>query len=709
MNNKAKTRRRLIALGITAVVVLGIIIGVTQYIAYQNDQKTVPVQPMSYVANTYWGDQTSCQGNIVSDYVQELYPDSSKNISEIFVTEGQQVSVGDPLLQYDRTSLELDMDAKEIALQQAQVRIDEAQRQLKKYQNSKPISTSSGSSGGTTIVVRPTKKPTTTPKPTTKPTTRPTATPKPTATPVPTVTPIPTLDPDVVLHTELTPQSVPYKGTGTTEDPYVFLCKDGFTMTPEFLKLLFGLYPTATPEPTAQPTPDPATPEPDATPEGPAGEPESQAEDQGSPDENPDPDAPGPTADPMPDTNLRTPFAAVLEVREGDSNHGKVLSSITLDGNSLSGALTLPGLLQAAKTAETVMSQAVDSEPEFKGAATPTPKPTATPSPNNYDGQYTRAELNALIKQTKQEITGLQHNLKQAQLDLDKAKRALENSTVTSTIDGQVHTLIDIDTALAESRPFLVVSGAQQYYVNGTISETLLGSIATGDEVTVNSWMNGMTYTAQIVSISDYPTENGYFYGGNPNSSNYEFTAVVLDPDDTIQTGTYVDITMNLTDTSPSDAFYLDKMYIREDDYGYYVMKAGKDNRLIQEHITVGKSIWGGQALEIKTGLTMEDFVAFPYGPDVKEGVRVVLKDTGEPPWPEEDAGSESSGLPEGSESLPEGEDPALSEDGGDASSDGDLPADDGAAALPEGGVITGRTEDGITFETENGGGIILD
>ena len=41
----------------------------------------------------------------------------------------------------------------------------------------------------------------------------------------------------------------------------------------------------------------------------------------------------------------------------------------------------------------------------------------------------------------------------------------------------------------------------------------------------------------------------------------------------------------------------------------------------------------------------------------------------------------------------------------------GDDPGDPGdtGAALPEGGVITGRTEDGVTFETENGGGIILD
>ena len=113
MRNK-KLKKRLIVLGVVAVLLAGGIIGGVQYMNYKNDQKTVEVVPMMYVSNTYWGDQTSSSGNIVADYMQELYPDSSKSISEIFVTEGQQVAIGDPLLQYNRESLELDVEAKTI-------------------------------------------------------------------------------------------------------------------------------------------------------------------------------------------------------------------------------------------------------------------------------------------------------------------------------------------------------------------------------------------------------------------------------------------------------------------------------------------------------------------------------------------------------------------------------------------------------------------
>ncbi len=95
MKNK-KLKKRLIILGVVAVVLIGGIIGGVQYINYKNDQKTVEVVPMMYVSNTYWGDQTSTSGNIVADYMQELYPDSSKSISEIFVEEASRLRLGTP-------------------------------------------------------------------------------------------------------------------------------------------------------------------------------------------------------------------------------------------------------------------------------------------------------------------------------------------------------------------------------------------------------------------------------------------------------------------------------------------------------------------------------------------------------------------------------------------------------------------------------------
>lgn len=72
--------------------------------------------------------------------------------------EGSTVAIGDKLLQYDKTKLELDVESKELAVKEADLKIDTAQKQLKKLQNTKPA---------------PSSKPTTVPIPTAKPTVKP--------------------------------------------------------------------------------------------------------------------------------------------------------------------------------------------------------------------------------------------------------------------------------------------------------------------------------------------------------------------------------------------------------------------------------------------------------------------------------------------------------------------------------------------------------
>ena len=251
---------------------------------------------------------------------------------------------------------------------------------------------------------------------------------------------------------------------------------------------------------------------------------------------------------------------------------------------------------------------------------------------------YTREELRELIAQKRQEIKDLQLQVKQAELDLKKAQLALENSTVRSTVDGVVRTLTDVESATANGTPFLVVSGEGQFTITGTISESLLTSVQVGDPVTAMSYDNGMSYTATISEIADYPLDgNNGMYGstGNPNSSQYEFTAVVDQPDG-LTNGMYLEITLNVQGETDREALYLWKAYIREDDGGSYVMKAGIDNRLYKQYLEVGTSIYNGEYVEVKSGLTLEDYIAFPYGTDVQEGVRVVVEGTEDPPHEDE-------------------------------------------------------------------------
>ena len=79
----------------------------------------------------------------------------------------------------------------------------------------------------------------------------------------------------------------------------------------------------------------------------------------------------------------------------------------------------------------------------------------------------------------------------------------------------------------------------------------------------------------------------------------------------------------------------------------------------------LGATIYSGEYVEVKSGLTAEDYIAFPYGTDVQEGVRAVVEGTEDPPHPEED-GSENIavGSSQEEDNLEEDTSSALAPDG---------------------------------------------
>lgn len=66
----------------------------------------------------------------------------------------------------------------------------------------------------------------------------------------------------------------------------------------------------------------------------------------------------------------------------------------------------------------------------------------------------------------------------------------------------------------------------------------------------------------------------------------------------------------------------IEKAYVRTENGKSYVMIEGKNKRLKKQYVETGKTIYG-QAVEITSGLDGSEYIAFPYGKGVKEGVKV--------------------------------------------------------------------------------------
>lgn len=237
------------------------------------------------------------------------------------------------------------------------------------------------------------------------------------------------------------------------------------------------------------------------------------------------------------------------------------------------------------------------------------------------DASMTQLEINKAILEKAQAVKEQEVNLKVAKLKLDKKLAELGDGNVYAEFDGTVKAVRDPDAAYNNSEAVVELSGGGGYYVTGTLSEMDLGSVQVGDSVSISSWMTGAACEGTIVSIDDYPTSNGNNWGdGNSNVSYYPFKVFVTE-DANLQPNDYVDIQYQ-KDTSAEESgssLYLQSMFIRTDNGKSYVMARGEDGRLEQRWVQTGRDLWGSYT-QIRGGLTIDDYVAFPYGRDVVEG-----------------------------------------------------------------------------------------
>ncbi len=335
---------------------------------------------------------------------------------------------------------------------------------------------------------------------------------------------------------------------------------------------------------------------------------------------------------PIGEANTKVDVYVVLVTRSGDIKGGLLDNQwgIRITGQYTAGAEGSEG--QPATEAKTEISmvlmtpKASFSDPEKTYSETVTKLQRKVEQIQELvDASMTQLEINKAILEKAQAVKEQEVNLKVAKLKLDKKLAELGDGNVYAEFDGTVKTVRDPDEAYNNSEAVVELSGGGGYYVTGTLSEMDLGSVKVGDTVSISSWMTGAACEGTIVSIDDYPTNNGNNWGdGNRNASYYPFKVFVTE-DANLQPNDYVDIQFqkNASADESGNTLYLESMFIRTENGKSYVMARGEDGRLEQRWVQTGRDLWGSYT-QIRGGLTIDDYVAFPYGRDVTEGAKTV-------------------------------------------------------------------------------------
>ena len=564
---KSKTKKIVVIVVVVAVLLSAAGGGAWYYFGHRNAEP-VYVYPFTYVGMTeYWGDSQESYGPVSTDKIQTIYLSDTQTVTEILVQQGQMVKKGDLLMSFDTTLSDLALERKRLDVEKLKLQLEEAKKRLREINSMKPMV-------------------------------------------------IPTVDESQETDEELgSPLNGDYQiSTNRNYDgskkELALICWVGQNTgisdaLLEALRAKAEEFQTINAnDPAKQPSSASALPS-EGIATTPTGVPQP-TEEPGStdtpPTENPpeeDPPADDPTEPIKVDVNK---FYVIFKVTKSDRALGQRLTwqgmIVTRSGDGFNfrffDASGINDHMLAA------MGEQQQEQPQI-----------------DFGSGYTASQIAQMRSEQEKTIKDLEFKIKMAEAEYKIAQTEVSDGKVYAEIDGEVVSVLTEEEAKNTMEPVLKVSGGGGFYIQGSISELEKDKMELGQEVTVNDWNTGMTYTGTVKSIGDFPSSSDSWNGtGNPNASYFPFT-VFVDESADLQAGRYVSV-MYSAGTS-EHGIYLQNPFLRTEQGKSYVYVMGADGRLEQRFVKTGKALWGSY-MEILEGLSEEDMVAFPYGKNVKPG-----------------------------------------------------------------------------------------
>ena len=633
-------KSRKIITGILVVALAGTGIGAGLMQMKKNSVKTVNVTPVSGLLQQYYSSNTTIDGTVTASATQTVSGDKDLIVDQVYVAKGDAVKKGDPLISFDTTLVEMELNIAKLKKQKQEQDLNKAQARLKSLQNGGPVEESDGGTNadssdipdssaadsgddltpdttlssaadlngnylavafrplllnaftdggevdGETEAVEGTEngqsEETNTEEDTEQSINDTPSYGDPSASDFGdgtensfddssqlTPTPTPTIDQNMTdgeepFYQKLDGKTIPYTGTGTEEDPYIFLCssaKEKVTVTGGFFNKMAGYSEDGT-----------------------------QIEHQGG-------------------------YWYQLEFHQSDKigNYEDRKESCT-GYYLINGSLLEKSVYEFAEVEFTLADasryeNADDADDDNNGGGSNT-EPAGT--------TVSRADA---IKYQNSKIASLKLDIQESDIKISQLEKKANKKLVSSKLDGSVSYVGDVSSGTTtDGKALLKVKSADGYYVVGAVSELMLDTVKEGTKLSCTSYTSGQ-FEAEIMDVSEYPVDSSNYYGdNNPNVSYYAFTAVVDDKSLQFDTPDYVMVELQ-NSAADNGSMVLSKAFVKSENGKNYVYK--DDNGVLKkQEIRVGATVDSGYDIIIKGGISSDDKLAFPYGKDVVEGAK---------------------------------------------------------------------------------------
>ena len=593
-----KTKKKQILLVVIIVAALALGCGAWYY-AGHNSSEPVYVYPFQYIGMTeYWGDSQESHGPVTTDKIQTVFLSDTQEVIEILVQEGDTVKKGDLLMTFDTTLSDLQLERKRLDVEKKKLQLEDAQAELRRINSMKPMSIPSNTNDNVTDAY---------------------------------------LGRGIRAEYEIS-DNKDYDGSSAQKAIICWIhsnkeIDDGVFLDIQDRVSYYQYLNTPKEEPVVPPDGDDTTTGGDDTTTG--GDDTTTGGDDtttGGDDTTTGGDDTTTGGDDTTTSSMDTMAESGLQQEQSSASQFSypIVSSFHVVFKVTTGNMSLGEkvIWQGVKATDT------GNHFTFRFENTVIPdhmlvdmgggeEYVDTPQ-IDFGSGYTAAQIAQMRSDQQKKIKDLEFQIKMAEAEYKIMQTEVDDGNVYAQIDGKVISCLTEEEAKKTRQPVLKVSGGGGFYVEGFVSELEKHNMKPGQEVTINDWNSGMTYTGTIQSVGDFPTRDGYFSGnGNPNASFYPFQVFVKEDAD-LQEGSYVSVVYSAAESE--NGIYLENPFLRTEKGKSYVLVLGPDGKLEQRFVTTGKSLWGNYT-QILSNLTADDLIAFPYGKNVKPGVAAIEGD----------------------------------------------------------------------------------
>lgn len=613
--------RNFVIIMVIIALLAGSLAGAVSYLKKTN-QKEVLVASVDSLASEYYSQDTSLEGYVTTNVSQNVYVESDTIVEEVFVQKGDSVKKGNPLVSFDMTLVEMELNIARLKKQQQEQNLNQAEKRLQSLKNGGPIEeyssydSGNGSSSGMEeleevfltgqqegyLLAAVFQKPLLAAMfhDGTESGEEPEVSDEPVFSsgeddePLPVLTPTPALGEDTEyfdpypiagipgvsdgepdFYQKLTSRTVPFAGKGTEADPFIYLCssaKGKVIVDGSFFNKMAGYNEDGT----------------------------AVLKEGGY--------------------WYQLEFHQYDTITNFEDRRESCIGYYLIDGSVLESPLNMTAELEM--TLEDASTY--DHEPEIPEDDSGDPGDMGDPGdwgemdvPDDDSSGMTREDA---IKAQENLIASLKLDITESELNISKLEKKVQKKIVSSKLDGIVDFVGDPLTASSSAEEFIKISNEDGIYIKGSVSELLLEKVQEGTILNCMSYESG-SFQAEVMEVAEYPsTDDNYWSSENPNVSYYSFHADIMDKTLDISEDEWINITLQ-SDGEEDGILVLPKAFVRTENGVNYVYK-DENGILKKQLVTVGGNVDDGYSVMIKGGLTREDYIAFPYGKSTVEGAK---------------------------------------------------------------------------------------